>query len=631
EPAELGAYDWLIRLQPKLTRLSPRIALITIGESDLRRLGHWPISDLFLARTVERLAGYGPRAIGIDIYRDVSVSPGKEELDRAFIRHRHIVATMKFGNVGEQGVPPPPVLGNTDQVGFSDVLIDSGGMVRRGMLFLDGGDDFAYSFALRLAMLYLERNGIKPEPDPVNPLHLRLGPTTIAPLEANEGGYVDADVRGYQFLLDFRDTPESIPRFSLAELLDGRIASEALREKIVLIGVSAVSVNDFFCTPLNCRGLGSQETPGVVLQAQVVSQLLRFALDGDRPLASLEQWQEELWILLWSLAGGVLGRFGRSPARFSCLTTVGLLLIGAVVYLAFLARVWIPLVTPALSWLLSLSLQTAHAANQERRQRAALMDLFARYVDADIAREIWEHRGVLLAAGRPRPQRLTATILFSDLSGFTTLAEKIPPEALMEWLNEYLQAITPLVTAHGGVVIRFIGDAMLAGFGVPVAHGAEVEVRRDAVNAIECALAMENKLIELNRNWQARGLPFIGMRVGVNTGPVVAGSIGGSQRLEYAVHGDTVNIAARLESYEKDEFMPDAVGQPCRILFSEWTLPHLDQRFRTKRVGQVNLRGKEAPVVIYQMLGYRRRPAGSSNDGCPEVQEANTHSPLPPG
>jgi Adenylate cyclase, family 3 (some proteins contain HAMP domain) len=165
--------------------------------------------------------------------------------------------------------------------------------------------------------------------------------------------------------------------------------------------------------------------------------------------------------------------------------------------------------------------------------------------------------------------------------------------------------MTPLVAAHGGVVMWFIGDAIMAAFGVPVPRHTETEMRRDAMNAIECALAMERKLVQLNFRWHKRQWPTIGMRIGIYTGPLVAGSIGDVERMEYTIHGDTVNTAARLESFAKDHFVLDLFNQPCRILIGEATLAYLDDRFQTEQVGQVRLRGKDQEVTIFRVLGHK--------------------------
>ena len=345
-----------------------------------------------LAHVLELLTQYRPRAIGLDIYRDISVPPGREALEAMLTSNRRIIAVMKFGHGMLDGIPPPPVLKQTDQVGFNDILVDPGGIVRRGLLFLDDGETTAYAFALRLALLYLQAEGIMPQSDASNPHHIRLGRTTIWPFEPNDGGYVSADARGYQFLLDLKGARGSFPSFSLTTLLSGGIDPEAIKDKIVLIGVTAEGVKDFFYTPYS-RGLhADQQMLGVALHAHVVSQLLRFGLEGSSPVATASEWQEWFWILLWSAMGGAMGLRIRSPWRFALLAAGGLLLLSLAVSLAFLGGWWIPSVPPAMGWLISAAIVTAYMSNQEKRQRALLMQLFSKHVSPEVAEAIWRQR-----------------------------------------------------------------------------------------------------------------------------------------------------------------------------------------------------------------------------------------------
>jgi len=603
ESLELTAYDWYIRLRPGTAGSDSRIVLISITERDIRNQGRWPIADGTLAQALEMLTLYQPRAIGMDIYRDIVVPPGREELDAILTRNRHIIAVMKLGEGTADGIPAPPVLEHTEQVGFSDILVDRGGIVRRGLLFLDDGETAAYSFALRLALLYMQAEGIRPQPDASNPQHIRLG-RTIRPLEMNDGGYVGADARGYQFLLDFKGARGSFQAFSLTTLLSGEINPQAIKDKIVLIGVTAESVKDFFYIPYS-RGLqADQHISGIALHAHIVSQLLRFALDGNSPVATASDRHEGVWILLWSMMGGLIGVWVRSPWRFSLLAVGGLLLLGLAAYLAFLRGWWIPLVPPAMAWLSSATIVTAYMSNQEKQQRVLLMQLFAKYVpNKEVAEIIWQQRDQLLDGGRLRSQSLTATVLFTDLIGFTAVAEKRDPQAVMDWLNTYMEAMAQQVIDHGGVIDKYIGDSIMAIFGVPLPRITEAEISRDALNAVNCALAMERTLIQLNSRWREQHLPTIGMRIGIFTGPLVAGSLGSVQRLEYTVIGDTVNTAARLESFDKELFAPDCLSSPCRIIVGEATLGRVGDQFETQRVGEASLKGKDQQITVYCVSG----------------------------
>ena len=211
ESLELTAYDWYIRLRPEVPQPDPPIVLVEINETDIQNQGGWPLTDATVAKMLEILTQYQPRAIGLDLYRDISVPPGGKELEAILAKNHNIIIAMKYGGDGKPGIPPPTALKDTDQVGFNDIMVDPGGIVRRGLLFLDDGKNVYYSFALRLALLYLRSEGILPQPDAVNPEYLCLGKTTIQPFGPNDGGYIGADARGYQFLIDFMKSHKPFP------------------------------------------------------------------------------------------------------------------------------------------------------------------------------------------------------------------------------------------------------------------------------------------------------------------------------------------------------------------------------------------------------------------------------------
>ncbi len=166
EPLELTVYDWLIQSRRGSEGADPRIVLITVTEQDILSQGRWPITDAILAEALKRLVQFQPRAIGLDIYRDIPVDPGHTDLNRVLVEHPQIITVTKLGGGTVASIPPPPVLAGTEQVAFNDILIDSDGIVRRGLLFQEVGDQTAYAFALRLALLFLAEEGIGAQPDP---------------------------------------------------------------------------------------------------------------------------------------------------------------------------------------------------------------------------------------------------------------------------------------------------------------------------------------------------------------------------------------------------------------------------------------------------------------------------------
>jgi adenylate cyclase len=607
EPLELGAYDWYLSLRPKTSVAGSRIVLIGITEEDISRHKPWPLSDAILARGLEQLVQDQPRGIGLDLYRDIPSPPGSDALNAVLVNHPSIIVPTKLGTGPTHDIPPPAVLQGTEQVSFNDILIDPGGIVRRGLLFLDNGETTMPSFALRLALLYLQAEEVYAQPDDTHPAWLRLGPTTNRQFAPNDGSYVEADAGGYQVLLDFRDAPEAIPVFSLTALLAGQISPETIAGKVVLLGlgVTAESVKDFFFTPYS-RGRGfTHYMPGIALHALIISQLLRASLDGEGGVATVGEGEEWGWILLWSVLGGVLGRLMYALWRFLLIALSGLLLLSALTYSVFVYGWWIPVIPPALGWLISAAVVTAYMSNYEKQHRTILMQLFGQYVSPAVAETIWQQRDQWLHGGRPRSQRLVASVLFSDLVGFTTVSEKLDPQTLTDWLNEYLEAMTPYVIRQDGVILKYIGDGIMAAFGVPLARETEAAIRQDAVHAVQCAMAMARQLAELNRRWGAQGWPMIGMRIGIYTGPVTAGSTGGTERLEYNVHGDTVNTASRLENFDKHVFLPDFIHDPCRILIGEATHHYLNHHFLTQGIGTVRLKGKEQEVLVYRVIGLK--------------------------
>jgi adenylate cyclase len=187
------------------------------------------------------------------------------------------------------------------------------------------------------------------------------------------------------------------------------------------------------------------------------------------------------------------------------------------------------------------------------------------------------------------------------LKGYSSLSEQLGPSGVMDWLNEYMNATTRAVIDNGGVVHKYFGDSVMAVFGVPLIRTTEHEIKQDAINAVRCALAMEKALLCLNKQWSEKGMQMGSMRVGICTGPLMAGSLGSADRMEYAVVGDTVNTASRLESFDKHLADGESENTYCRILIGETTYRLLDDQFHTKLVGILPLKGKAEKVTIYRI------------------------------
>ena len=227
------------------------------------------------------------------------------------------------------------------------------------------------------------------------------------------------------------------------------------------------------------------------------------------------------------------------------------------------------------------------------------MRLFSQHVSRTIAESMWEHREQFMDGNRPRPQKLSATVLFTDLRNFSTVSEKLEAPQVMEWMNECMEALAHHIEDHNGFINKYMGDAIMAVFGYPMVSTDEAAIRKDAVNAVQCAIEMGNELRRLNEIWKQRMDANVQMRVGIYSGPAVAGCIGSTDRLEFTVMGNTVNTAARLESFDKDY----ASDELCRILVGHTTFDLLDGQFATEFVRTIELKGKEEKTTIYRILG----------------------------
>lgn len=592
---ELRAFDRLLFLHPAIS-IDNRIVLINETEEDIRRFGH-PLSDLLLANALRALEKAGPRVVGVDKYRDKSVAPGTDQLNAVLEQYQNIVWIYLVGDARENFVHPPPVLANQlERIGFNDVLNDPDGVTRRGLLSMDFDDKPAYySFSLLLALRYLADENIRAQADSKG--SLSLNGISLPRMTPRFGAYKDnnIDFRGYQIILDYPGLPTPFKVFKLADLLDGRIAKDVLRDKIVLIGSTAISGNDFRLLPGEIRGFG------IDYHAYLTSQLLNAATRHRAPLADWPEYAEYAWMLTWCITGALLGlRRGRLRYLLALIAGECLLLL-LCDYVFFIVGWWIPVVTPLFGWASALGLSVLYFSVRARLERYQIMRLFACHVSPEVATKLWEAREQFLNEGRVRPDVLTATVLFTDICNFTTVAENMEPLILMEWLNEYMDEMSRIVIGHGGVINKYIGDAIMAIFGVPVKRETDDEIASDARRAVQCALRFNSHLVKLNRHWQTQGLPAITMRVGIYTGLLVAGSFGGGGRMEYTVLGDTVNIASRLESFDKTISPPNSEN-PCRILIGESTFNYIRDHFRTQIVGECQLKGKNKPISIYEIL-----------------------------
>jgi CHASE2 domain-containing sensor protein/signal transduction histidine kinase len=392
QPLELAVYDLFFQWRPS-EAIDEHIAIVAINESDIQKFGS-PISDETLAKLLEKIKQQQPRVIGLDIYRDLPVPRqyGSEyqQLVNIFSSTPNLIGIRKVViNQDGSDVAASPVLEKLNQVAANDFLPDSDGKIRRILLSLkDKQGKTITSLSAALAIQYLKKENISLEV--VNPKtqQYKLGKAIFSPIAESAGGYVRQEMGGYQILSNFRNFQNGFHAVSLNDVLNGNIAQDIFRDRLVLIGITAESNTDYFITPYNSTTLGSPfpVTSGVILHANIASQLLANALDG-RPI--LQVWSkliESLWIAAWAVIGGLLchsRRYKRIlisskyPFRlpWKILTILGL---GGglftLSYIAFGGGLWMPVV-PALLALFSSAIAVTGYTNlsaEEIRKRAIL-------------------------------------------------------------------------------------------------------------------------------------------------------------------------------------------------------------------------------------------------------------------
>jgi CHASE2 domain-containing sensor protein len=356
QPVELAAFDTLTRLRPA-ENPDPRLLVVTITEKDMQSQGAEPrrgsLSDRTLARLLAQIEQAEPVAIGLDIYRDFPASSSdlKQQLTQP-----NLIAVCKRPDPPDDiaGVLPPPEVPE-EQIGFSDFVQDSDGAVRRHLLFMSPNPTSpctaAYAFNLQLAFRYLNARGIAPKFTADG--NLQLGSTVFSRLRGRAGGYQTIDTRGNQILLNYRHPEAIAQQVTLTQILNGQVNPRAIHDRIVLIGVASPNSGDYWPTPYGAAL--SSKFPGVLIQAQMVSQILSVVMEG-RPLIWVwSQWGEVIWIGGWALIGGMLGwRFQKiallAGGMMAIVTLTGL------GWLLFLQGGWVPIVPPVLTLMLTSSI-----------------------------------------------------------------------------------------------------------------------------------------------------------------------------------------------------------------------------------------------------------------------------------
>lgn len=580
QPLELAAWDYFLRLRP-LETVDSRIVIIEMNEADIQKLGY-PISDEKLAQLLSIIKKHQPRVIGLDIYRDLPVEPGFKQLEEVFASTPNLFGIQKIaGHINSSRVNPPPKLKELGQVAASDVVIDADIKVRRNLLsVVDKGGETILGLGSQLAVSYLKAENISLELVDGKTLKFKLGKGFFLPLDKSDGSYVKIDAGGYQILANFRNLRSGFPTVSMSQVLAGEMPPEFVRDRIVLIGPTAASLDDFFNTPYGDR------SSGVSIHADVASQLISSALEGRQQIQIWSETYEYLWIVSWSFIGAILSWTQRDKKRTGSLYSASFIIlflnIGVIggSYLAFLVGAWwIPVVPGFLALSASAITVTAIVA----RDTSTMRQTFGRYLTDEVVETLLETPGGLNIGGENK----NVTILISDLRGFSAMSEKVSPEKMVEIINLYLAKMTDIINNYQGTINDFMGDGIFVMFGAPVSFAD------NAQRAVTCAIAMQLAMDGINKQLALMKLPPLEMGIGIHCGEVLAGSIGSKARAKYTVMGSNVNLAARIETY--------TVGG--QILVSQETVEAVGEIIQISGDMEVKPKGFTEPITIFEVGG----------------------------
>lgn len=537
------------------------LVIVAVDEPSFAELRlQWPWPRSLHARLIERLRAAGARVIVFDV---LFSEPSKPEEDAALVgaveRARNVVLASDLRVVEThavqqtlQVVPLPALVKVAAGVGIVNLPQDSDGVIRRARLVVSGLPSLA---------------------------------AVASKIAGWPGRLTDAP-----FLINYLGPWPAFRTVSYAQALDrDALRDDTFRGKIIFVGratgPAGRPVDDAHYTPYFMRN--RRLTPGVEIHASVVDTLLR-----ERPIAPLHQGLRLAWALAWNLAAAFL--ISRSAPWVGLGILLGLTALQAGLALSVLvgSALWIPWVNSALAAGVGYGASVVVRWRRTEREKAFIRDAFQHYVHPAVVEEILDEPEKLRLGGKS----VEATILFSDLQGFTRISEGLAPEDLIALLNRYLSAMTEVILAHRGMLSQTMGDGILAVWGVPVADADH------ALDACRAALAMQQRLAALNENLDADRRLTLRMRIGIQTGRIVAGNVGSPEHLQYTVLGDTVNLASRLEGVNK------LFG--TGVIVGEDTARHVNHALVLRELDLIRVVGRGEPVRIYEC-------AGAQEDGRP--------------
>lgn len=454
----------------------------------------------------------------------------------------------------------------SDYSGYFNMFPDDDGVVRWIPGVIKFGEDRLYApLSLMAVSAYLN-----------TPLLLKVAEYGIEAVQIGNR-IIPVDEKG-QMLINYRGEEKTFPHYPVTDILNGTIPDDELRDKIVLVGVTAVGIYDLRVTPLGTV------FPGVEIHANIADSIL-----------AEDFLQQPAWLAVFDLMGIIaVGIFlGVALPRTGVISGAVIALCLFISYI-FLCQHFFSAMGLILNLVYPLSVIifvyisiTIYKYFAESRQKRFIKNAFSTYLAPSVVENLINSPEKLVLGGEKR----IITAFFSDVQGFTSISEKLLPEELVELLNEFLTEMTNIILDHKGTVDKFEGDAIIAFFGAPN------DLENQAEAACMACVDMQKRLVQLRAGWKKLGKPELKMRVGLYTGTAVVGNMGSKNRMDYTMMGDTVNTAARLEGVNKIYGIYSLVGETTRDAAGK--------KIIMREIDSINVVGKKEAVTIYQPIAYR--------------------------
>jgi adenylate cyclase len=459
--------------------------------------------------------------------------------------------------------------------GFINIVPDSDGTLRHALLMVRyQGQDFFPSLDLEVVRKY---ENIRDQQ-----IAAYIAPNGLERIQF--GRHTLRHARDGSALINYTGPYHTYQHYSMWDVISGIVPPEMFRDKIVLIGGTALAIGDMRNTPF------ANQDPvymGVEVHANIIDNLLH---SEDRGRGFLKRTVDEEavdcgFILLFGLGFGFL--FSRvTPLYSTILVLLALAAFGWFVYFGFAHKgQWFSFVIPAGTLAANYAAITSLRMIREEREKRKIRKTFSQYLSPGVIELIEKDPQKYI---RPGGEEKELTVLFSDIRGFTTISEGLTPDELVQLLNKYFEQMTDTIFATDGTLDKYIGDAIMAFWGSPYPQADH------AFRSCSCALQMVRGLEKLNAKWKATGHPPISIGIGVNTGLVNVGNMGSARRLSWTVMGDNVNLASRLEGITKQYHV--------QLIVSEATYRHVASQFVCRELDRIRVKGKNLPVNIYEVL-----------------------------